>query len=347
MYVFPTNYELSAIAPALIARKSEFRLGLQIMPTRDVPAGAIEWDQMDNYSGLQQLRGLDGSPSKVKNISQKRFGYDPGVYGEFQTIGETELVKRAGGVVDITHVPINIQDLVLGKQDYLMGRELDRIEFMIWKLLSTGTFSISSLTGVVFTDTFPIQTYTRSVAWATAASATPLADFRAVSVLGRGKGASFGAGATAYMNQTTANYLLGNTNASDLGNKRIPINGTGANTPLSLNDINRIFIEQGTPQIQIYDEGYLDENNVFQLYIPTGVVIVLGKRQQGQKIGEYIKTRNAVNPQYAPGSYTFVNDFTGNAPDGIRRVPPSLEVHQGHNGGPVIYYPGSVVVMTV
>jgi hypothetical protein len=36
MYVFPTNYELNFILPALIARMSEGRVGLQIMPIRDV-----------------------------------------------------------------------------------------------------------------------------------------------------------------------------------------------------------------------------------------------------------------------------------------------------------------------
>lgn len=342
MYVYPNNYELSAIAPALIARMSATRVGFEIMPMRDVNAGLVEWDQMDNYNGLQQLRGLDGPPSSVKLVGSKRYAYNPGVYGEFSTVGETELTTRAGAIADITHVPIPVGDLVRGRQDQLILRELDRIESIIWTLLTTGTFSISSPSGVVFTDTFTLQTYSAAVAWATSATATPFVDFRAIALLGRGKGASFGAGATAYMNRSTANTLLGNTNTSDLFGKRINF----GNTILSVGDINKILLDQDCPQISIYDEGYYDSNNVFQLFIPTSKVVIVGKRAQGQRIGEYVKTLNAVNPGRAPGSYSFVNDFTGEAPSGVRRVPPSLEVHQGHNGGPVIYYPGSIVVLT-
>jgi hypothetical protein len=169
-----------------------------------------------------------------------------------------------------------------------------------------------------------------------------LADFRGIGLLGRGKGANFGGGATAYMNKTEANKLLANTNASDLSGKRV----VAGNTPLSINDFNRIAVEQDAPSIVVYDEGYYDNNNQFQLFIPTGKVVIVGKRAQGQRIGEYVKTLNAVNPGRAPGSYSFTNDFTGEAPNGVRRVPPSIEVHQGHNGGPVIYYPGSVAVLT-
>jgi hypothetical protein len=169
-----------------------------------------------------------------------------------------------------------------------------------------------------------------------------LVDFRAIALLGRGKGASFGAGATAWMNQGEANKLLGNTNANDLFGKRMG----GGNTPLSINDYNKIAVDQGVPSIGIYDEGYYDDNNKFNLFLPNGKVVIVGKRPQGQRIGEYIKTINAVNPNRAPGSYSFVKDLTGNAPDGSRIVPPRLEVHQGHNGGPVIYYPGSIVVLT-
>lgn len=344
MYVYPTNYELNAIAPALIARKSETRVGLQILPVREVPAAVIEWDQMDNFKGLQQLRGLDGSPTHVKKVGQKRYAYEPGVYGEFQTITETELTKRAGSIVDIDHTPIPIGDLVLSAQDFLQTRELDRIEYMIWLLLTTGTFSVSSPSGVIHTDTFALQTATRAVAWASTGSATPLADLRGVQLMGRGKGANFGAQATMWMNRSTANDLLANTTATDLGGKRI----TAGNTPNSINDINKILLDQDLPQIGVYDEGYFDDNNnVFNLFIPNNKVVVVGKRQQGQRIGEYVKTRCMVNPNAAAGSYSFVKDKTGNGPDGTKIVPPSIEIHQGHNGGALIYYPGSVVVLTV
>jgi hypothetical protein len=52
-------------------------------------------------------------------------------------------------------------------------------------------------------------------------------------------------------------------------------------------------------------------------------------------------TRNANNPDLAPGPYMRVIDT------GEIVIPRSIEVHDGHNGGPVIYFPSAVVVMSV
>jgi hypothetical protein len=52
-------------------------------------------------------------------------------------------------------------------------------------------------------------------------------------------------------------------------------------------------------------------------------------------------TRNANNPGMAPGRYQKIIDR------GENEVPRKIEVHRGHNGGPVIYFPGSIVAMTI
>jgi hypothetical protein len=51
-------------------------------------------------------------------------------------------------------------------------------------------------------------------------------------------------------------------------------------------------------------------------------------------------TRNANNPGAAPGAYQKVVDNTDD-------VPRTVIVHDGHNGGPVVYYPSAICVMTV
>jgi hypothetical protein len=341
-FIYPTNAELNTIQPALTARMAAQRVGFDIMPMRSVNAATIEWEQRDNYRGLQQLRGLDGAPTHVKPIGTNRYSYEPGVYGEFQTITETELTKRRGAAA--MNVPIAVDDLVAERQEQLTVRELDRMEQIVWTLLTTGTFSIALPGGAVgFTDTFALQTYSRITAWHTTGSAVPTQDWRAVGLLGRGKGVNFGGGANAYMNKATANDLLNNTVTTDLFGRRVG----GGNTLNSINDLNRFQADLDLPTINVYDEGYYDDSNTWTLFIPNNKVVVVGKRPAGQKIGEYVKTRNMVNPDGAPGSYFFVKDRTGNAPDGSRQVPPNMEVHAGHNGGPVIYYPGSIVVMTV
>lgn len=340
-YIYPQNREIQAIGPDKVARAQANRVGFQLLPERAVNAGRVEWTQRDNYRGLQQLRGLDGAPSHVARVGENRYSYAPGVYGEFEVVTETELVNRAGGVT--ADVPIDVSDLVMSAQDQLISRENDRKESIIWTLLTTGTFSVTSPGGnVVFTDTFTLQTQSASD-WSTVATATPMADLRATALLGLGRGVTFNGRATAYMNQVTANYLFANTNANDYGGKKL---AGGANF-LSLREINGFLLDNDLPQVVIYDEGYYNDANSFVRFIPTDKVVVVGARASGERLGEYVLTRNAMNPGMAPGSYEFVKDKTGNGPDGQKQVPPSIEVHRGHNGGPVLYFPSAIVLMSV
>lgn len=340
-YTYPTNHELVTIGPEKVARKTETRVGFQIMPLRSVNASTIVWEQRDNFYGLQQLRGLDGAPNQVKRVGRNRYSYEPGVYGEYETIGETELTQRSQGADDNT--PVDVTDLVMEAQDQMIVRELDLIEYIIWKLLVEGTFSISLPNGTTgYSGTFSIQTYSGSD-WSDSANATPMADFRAVQLLGDGKGVNFGAGATAYMNRKTANRMLNNTNDNDLHgrfkNSMNPIQNVAV--------INQIASAEDLPTTQIYNEGYYNDSNTFTKFIPDDKVVVVGQRTDGERVGEYRLTRNMMNPSGAPGSYDFVVDQTGNAPDGQKHVPPKIDVHRGHNGGPVIYFPSAIVVMSV
>jgi hypothetical protein len=340
-FIFPHNRELNRIAPDKIARLAQNRLGFQVAPMRNVNASLIQWEQPDNVFGLQQLRGLDGAPTVVKPVGVKPYSYVPAVFGEFMTITETELTTRAGSTSE--DVPIDVSDLVAQRQDQLLVRELDRIENSIWTFLTTGTLTVTLPGGTTgWTETFAVQTYTASPLWSTTATAAPLADLRAVQLLGAGRGVSFGAGANVYVNRVTANNLLANTNANDLAGKR-QANGATFN---AVSDINRVLLDQDVPTINIYDEGYYDASNTFQRFIPNGKAVVVGQRNAGDKIMEYVKTINANNPNRAPGSYTFTVD-RANAVNGEKRVPPNIEVHQGHNGGCLILYPNSIVIMTV
>jgi hypothetical protein len=340
-FTYPTNRELQAIGPVKVARLTQNRVGFQILPMRNVPFGAVQWKQADNYFGLQQLRGLDGAPTHVKRVGERTYIYEPGVYGEFMHITETELTMRAGSNMDPNAV-IDVTDLVAGLQDQLSVRELDRIELIIWTLIMTGTFSVLLPSGEIgFTATFTLSTHAGSD-WSTAASSTPLKDFRDARIANVGLGANFGAAATAYANSTTIARMLGNTNTADLGGRRVE----GGNTVQNLGQANAILVGNDAPRIVEYDEGYYNDSNVFARFIPDDKVAIIGQRPGGQRVGEYVLTRNANNPGYAPGRYEYVNDKTGNG-GGIRQTPPNIEVHAGHNGGPVLYYPGSILIMSV
>lgn len=336
-FTYPSTAELMEIEqeklPVLINNDPVF----QLFPiqTKDTPV--VMWEQKDSYTGLQQVRGLNGDPPRVKRLGGTRFTMEPGYYGEFTTIDEAELtVRRQYGTFNR---PIGIEDLVMECQDHLLNRRIDRMRLIMWNLLTTGTFSVAGPNGsVLHTDSYAFQTHNAST-WGTVTTATPLLDLRAAQLLARGRSVSFGRDSRAMMNLKTKNNLVGNTNPSDLGAPTRQSNGSTMN---SLEDMNKILIANDLPPAEVYDEGYLQEGTgTFIPFIPDGVVVLVGKRISGQPIGHYQMTRNANNPQLAPGAYTRVIDH------GDERIPRLIEVHDGHNGGPTMEFPSAVVIIDV
>jgi hypothetical protein len=328
---YPTSVELTAIGQDFLSAMTLDDPIFQYFPIVNSDSHLLEWEQRDNYKGLQLVRGLDGEPGRVAAIGGKRYIMEPGVYGEFLPINEDEITKRRrwGTFGDV--MPIG--DLVAEKQEQLVVREVARIRQILWALATAGTFSVTGPQGAVLhTDAYTFQSV-NGTTWATVATATPLADFRAVALKGRGTSASFGRGATAFMNQVTANSMLGNTNASDLAGR---LRG-GGNTFNSVADFNAIYTENDLPLVRVMDEGYYDDSGTFQLFIPDGTVVVFGARPGNQALGEYRRTRNANNPDGAPGSYDVVYESP--------KPPKTIEVHRGMNGGPVIWFPSAITVL--
>ena len=340
-FIYAKSAEFRRIEQELVTRGRAGRLGLDIMPVETVDAARVRWVQKDNYTGLQHLRGMDGQPTRITRVGEKTYEYEPGVFGEFLEVTESELTERSVNL-NVDSDPIPVGDLVAEADEQLIGREWDRIESSIWTLLTTGTISIKIAgpngTQVGYSDTYAIQTFTSTVAWTTSATATPLKDFQTVSQMGVGKGVSFGAGARAYMNSVTVNSMLNNTNQADLAGRRVE----GGNTVDDLATVNRILVAKGAPTIVVYDEGYVNDANVYTKFIPDTTVVVIGQRRTGARIGRYVKTRNASN-NFRPGSYRYVMDRAngGGAGGGNaeKRTPANLEVHRGHNGGPTMVFP--------
>lgn len=337
-FTYPTSAELNLIAQRKMPRLTADREVFSFFPIRTQDAYNLLWEQLDNFIGLQAIRGINGSPTRVVPVGINRFQMDPGVYGEFMSLDELQLTqRRAYGTFG---TPVNVEDLVLEKQDQLLLRRLERIELIIWTLLGTGTFSVAAPAsaggGILYTGTFPVQTFSASVPWSTVATATPLADIRAVQLKRRGFSVSFGADATLYMNQTTFNNMIANTNAADLFGRRT----AGLGTFNNLTSVNALLMGDNLPKIVIYDETYYDDTSTFQLFIPNGTAILVGRRPAGQVVGEYRMVRNANNTDLAPGPYMKIVD------NGEREVPRRIDVHDGHNGGPVLFYGSAVVAMT-
>lgn len=333
-YLYPSSAELKEIEQDLLPNLTMNDPIFSILPIEEVDDTLLLWEIEDNYKGLQQGRGMNGRPSLVAMVGGKRLQVRPGVYGEYIQLDEEDLLRRR--MFGTFAEGINIEPLVMKAQTQLLSRRIARLSHIGWTLLGTGAYSVAAPNGVeVAGDSFTFQTFTASIAWATSATATPLANFRAVKLLQRGHSVSFGAQAKAFMNQVTFNRMIANTNQDDLAGKRT----SGLGTVLGLSDINTVLLQEDLPQIQIFEGGYVDEDGDFQLYLADGEVIVVGKRTSGAAIGNYRMTLNINNEPVAAGPYTKV--IVG------EDVPKSVQVHDGHNGGPVIYHPTAIVRMSV
>lgn len=336
-YEYPTTKELRAINPEKIQELTRVRPTFSIFPITESKYFTLEWEIKDNWRGFQQLRGLNGEPSYVKMVGEKAYSAQPGAYGEYMTVDEKMMTLRAQSAR--SGEPIDIGDLVVERQDYLNYRELELIEYIHWKALLDGQFSFVGPTGATYGDQFPIQTAAFSD-WSDLANATPIKDLLGLKTLSSGKSISFGSGALVFANSVTIANLLRNRNANDLGGQ-LAISSGGVKPVKSLGEINTVLASHNLPAIVEYDEGYIAEDTgTFTKWIPNDVLSIVGQRTNGDKLGEYRMTRNAQNPDLAPGRYEKVIDR------GEDRVPRIIEVHRGHNGGLVIFYGSAIVAAT-
>lgn len=334
-YQYPTNAQLQLIAQEKAAVLTLADPIFSIMPIVPADAAVLMWEQKDNFLGLQQVRGIGGQPGSVAAVGGNRYTVIPGYYGEFMTIDEVELTTRRQ--YGSFGQPANITDLVMERQDQLLNRRIDRLRYIGWTLLSTGTFSVAKKDGsIAHTDTYSIQTYTASIAWSTVATATPLANLRAIKLLARGKGVRFDRTAKLYLNQTDINNLLNNQNAADLGGRRV----RGGDSINNLRALNEVLLDDDLPQILPYDEGYLNDSGTFQLFIAAGKGVLVGTRPTGEALMDFAVTRNANNPNMEAAPYSKVVDDED-------EVPRLVTVHDGMNGAPRIYYPSNVVRLNI
>ena len=332
-YTFPTSEALSALASEKMTVLTLDDPIFEIFPIETEDKVHVTWEQGDNVTGLQQARGLGGAPTRVQRIGAKKYTMEPGVYGEFISLDEIDLADtRMIGTNDAA----DISQLVMKAQDQLQGRFVDRVRYIAWQAVQ-GTLSVLGPDGgVLHSDTFPIQTASASVSWATKATAVPIADFRTWKLLARGRGCSFGRGAKAFMNTTTLNNLLNNANSADLFGRR----NNNQGTINGINELNQILLDADLPTVVEYDKGYIATGGSYTTFIPDNKVIIIGKRDDGHRIGAYKMVRNVNNPNAKPGQYMKVvlNED---------EVPIVIKVHNGHNGGPAVEYPGSVLFTSV
>lgn len=355
-YTYQDTAALTKIAPELIQANAMGDPIFEFFPITQHSQVKLRWTIKDNYTGLMNLRGYDGAPTRVLRPGETMFEELPGVYGEFGQLDEQELTERAAGFPADLTIPMNVGDMVTEWQSVLTTRQVQRMKQVTWLLATTHSLAIPlPAGGIGHQVSFAGQALTVGTLWSNLNSSTPLHDLRQLQFLyGRGTSNNFMAQATALMNQKTAGYLMDNRNAADLGGIRAEYGNTVVN---SVDDVNKILLSQGAPKIRIWDDSYqmptgtagttagAQPGNTYQLFLPDGIVLVIAQRPGNEKPGQFMWTKHMVNGG-GTSAYAFINDYTKNN-GGLVLVPPKIEVHQGFNGGPVQTRPSQTVTMTV
>lgn len=334
-YTFPSAAELMGVEQTLLPTLTQDNPAFSILPAVNKETPLLVWEQLDNFTGMQNARGLNGPPQLVNPVGSKQYTMQPGYYGEFMSLNETDmmLTRRFATI----NQAVDVSDLVTVRGNQLLHRQLKRQSWLIWQLLVNGYFSVTDPNGTLMhADSYQQRTFTATVPWSTVATATPLADFRSIRSLARGYSINLGAQAVAYANSTTVRNLLNNTNASDIGGKKLAAGATFN----SLSDFNNVLGVNDCPRVVEWDGGWVDDSGNFNLDIPDGTVVVKGARTDGAPIGNFISTMNVNNPGFAAGPYYKVFQPQ-------EAVPPTVEVHRGQNCGCALYFPSALIIMKV
>ncbi len=342
-FVYPTNMELTQIDQDFLPVLSQSNPIFELFPLKERDASVLKWEQRDNYLGLMQARGQQGEYPSIQSVAINAFELTPGRYGEHALIMGKEIEDRRGfGQVN---APIDVRDIVVERLEQTATRHFNLMSYICWTLITSGYYSIvGPNNAVVKRDAVIVQNFDSVVNggsyWSTASSSTPLADFRAVQLFHRGHSIAFNSSSTAWMNLKTKNYMLSNTNTADLFGRR----NAGLETIEGVDALNTaVLMKDDLPKVTVYDEGYKDSNNVFQPFIPDGIVVLMGKRLNGAALGEFTFTRNADNgSSSAPLVKVVEKGTTPNSPP-----PMAIEVYRGFNGGPRLFYGNAIVVMKV
>ncbi|NBW18091.1 MAG: hypothetical protein EBR82_59970 [Caulobacteraceae bacterium] len=345
-YSLPTNADLTSVAQEFIAPLTMNDPIFKYCPVTSKNVDTIEWEQEDNYFGIMQPRSLNTKFPSIKRVGGKRWSLVPGYYGEHYPVDERDITTRRpyGAWGEAEEVAAQVTRGV----KMLTSNMVNRMAKAAWDLFANGTYSVTDATGAtIYTDSITLTTRAFSQ-WSSASAGTPLRDFRTLKPLQRGKGCLFNKMSVAFMNTTTSQYMLNNTNTSDLGGRLIypGLAGGGVNVT-SVEDVNRVLGGQDLPQIVEWDGGYFatqaaaqsGDFSQFTTFIPDNKIVIVGFRPTNEPLAQVIQTRNGQNPNASPGIYI----------DAINPTEPPFapNVYSGVNFGVAFYYPSNIVVATI
>lgn len=350
-YLFQSNWELQKILPVKYGFITlNDPLLNDIMPIRSIDAAKLIWAQRDSFTGFMAPRLPNAGFQVVPQQGINWFEADPGHFGESMFIDEVMLEKAAqfgtvNGKIDLAEQ----QQL---NQELLLSRLITTVKICGWNFATTGKYNFVNQDGAVLASaTQSLQPFQVAVPWSNFTVSTPLNDLRQMQTSRElGQSVSFGRDSNLYLARPDVNNLLQNNNPADLGSFRVVLGIKGQMLPLSLPFVNEVFTANDLPQIVPWDDNYLPDGATSASqairFIQPGYGTVIGKRLKGEPVAEFLLTLNAATQQgfgkdqakvEAPGLSNMWMDFEW------EKRPPRGITTCSWNGGPAIYYPGSVV----
>jgi hypothetical protein len=351
VFKFPRNVALDEVIQEVQRARARL-IGQTILPFVEKDTQLVEWDELDHEQGKTSYHTMGTDPKIASRPGSKTHLYKPIPHKEEELIKEDEMLNaRAMGTLGGV---VNLNDLVMERFNAGVDKDWVAAEWEIWQALR-GRLQVNE-DGVQVDEIFPIQTFDAvadgkgGVYYTDLESATPLADDDLIALMFRNTGAT-SQGAKEYMNKGTLNVLLQNKNAGDIRG----FNEGLRSILFDLPSLNKMRAARSLPEIVVYDEGWEDKAGNYNLFIPDGESVIVGKRTVGQNVGDYLLTatfHRQKNGMPAPGMFAMVTvNGKGNA-NGAVTVSmselgasgnPKVGVLHGFYGGPRLKYPRSII----
>lgn len=328
---FPTTYELTHIVRNRVVNTAAF-IGTTFCPVVNVFSHTVDYDVLEAGFGMTKphMLGKDPQPVQMPKQTTKRQG--SAYWKDTFRIDEAELLYlRQAGSLNERAGRMRATEVML----QMDNRVETRLEWLRWQVLTQGGIQIDE-NGVQYNVVYGLPDMEdlsgTQDAWDTA-TADPISHIGEWLLSYRGTGAK---GRTIYMNQFTANLFVKNKTVRDL------LKQSGFAGQLSLGRVPEA-IQLLVPGITvvIYDEGFLDENKNFQLFIPDGQLVIMGKSSFDNELvmdfGTTISLHNGGidNPQ--PGKFAIVEDKS------VVEKNPYVDITTGIYGLPRVYHPNWIL----
>jgi hypothetical protein len=333
-----------------------------VLRVRSIAESIILFEQRDSFYGYTPGRTSNTGFGVLGREAKTRTTVTPYDYGEDKVMDEQFL--RMSRQMGEFGMPQRNAEEQMSDVLNLIDRFIKRYKYNVWTLLTTGTYTVLGPEGeFIGGDSYTFQSFTVATAWSNFSAATPIEDLRNNRLLHRGTSSSFGRKAKIFMQSQDVINLLSNTNANDLGAKRVITQNAGAQ-PFQLGDVNRFLLDSDLPEIVEYDEflptgasNFGTGPAAYSMFIPYQTAVCIGARDYGEPVGDYTmipqfpdlvgdqSAMSSVRQASAKDDNAFANIYINFHVDLVNNWNARTRIAFG--GAPRIIFPSAIVVMNL